>query len=257
SRGLFLFFLRPCVLVLLVSVVICPADLSPVIGTEPIRCAPCSQEQLDSCPAVSSDCPEVLREPGCGCCMSCALKKGESCGVYTAPCGAGLHCVPRPGDPRPLHALTRGHAVCTEDDQTEGATHVLFLDDLDITSDQGSLQYLLGLNRPLDPQDAAEAQESIRAKVNAIRKKLIQQGPCHTELRASLDLITESQQTLGEKFTSFYLPNCDKHGFYKTKQCETSLVGQPPRCWCVSSWNGKRIREDLASDSQCPQELTH
>ncbi|KTG39539.1 hypothetical protein cypCar_00008552 [Cyprinus carpio] len=217
---------RPCVLVLLVSVVICPADLSPVIGTEPIRCAPCSQEQLDSCPAVSSDCPEVLREPGCGCCMSCALKKGESCGVYTAPCGAGLHCVPRP-------------------------------DDLDITSDQGSLQYLLGLNRPLDPQDAAEAQESIRAKVNAIRKKVIQQGPCHTELRASLDLITESQQTLGEKFTSFYLPNCDKHGFYKTKQCETSLVGQPPRCWCVSSWNGKRIREDLASDSQCPQELTH
>ncbi|XP_016384488.1 insulin-like growth factor-binding protein 1 [Sinocyclocheilus rhinocerous] len=240
---------RLCVLVLLVSVLVCPADLSPVIGPEPIRCAPCSPEQLDSCPAVSSDCPEVLREPGCGCCSSCALKKGESCGVYTAHCGAGLRCVPRPGDPRPLHALTRGHAVCTEDDRTE--------DDPDITSDQGSLQHLLGLNRPLDPRDAAEAQESIKAKVNAIRKKLIQQGPCHTELHASLDLITESQQMLGEKFTSFYLPNCDKHGFYKAKQCETSLEGQPPRCWCVSSWNGKRIREDLASDSQCPQELTH
>lgn len=44
------------------------------------------------------------------------------------------------------------------------------------------------------------------------------QGPCHTELHASLDVIAQSQQTLGEKFTSFYLPNCDKHGFYKAKQ---------------------------------------
>lgn len=108
--------------VLLVSVLVCPADLSPVIGPEPIRCAPCSQEQLDSCAAVSSDCPEVLREPGCGCCMSCVLRRGESCGVYTAHCGAGLRCVPRPGDPRPLHSLTRGHAVCTEDHQTQGAS---------------------------------------------------------------------------------------------------------------------------------------
>ncbi|XP_043085698.1 insulin-like growth factor-binding protein 1b isoform X2 [Puntigrus tetrazona] len=196
---------RPCVLVLLVSVLLRPADLSPVI-----RCAPCSQEQLDSCPAVSPDCPEVLREPGCGCCVSCALRRGESCGVYTAPCGAGLRCVPRPDDPRPLHSLTRGQAVCAEEHRTP--------DELDITSDQDSLQYLLGLNRPLDPQDAAEAQESIKAKVNAIRKKLIQQGPCHTELNAALDIIAESQQTLGEKFTSFYLPNCDKHGFYKAKQ---------------------------------------
>ncbi len=90
-------------------------------GLKPIRCTPCSQEELDSCAAVSSDCPEVLREPGCGCCMSCALTRGESCGVYTAHCGAGLRCVPRPGDTRPLHSLTRGHAVCTEDDQTQGA----------------------------------------------------------------------------------------------------------------------------------------
>lgn len=50
-----------------------------------------------------------------------------------------------------------------------------FLEDTDITSDQSSLHYLLALNRPLDPQDMAEAQESIKAKVNAIRKKLIQQ----------------------------------------------------------------------------------
>ncbi|XP_051990861.1 insulin-like growth factor-binding protein 1 isoform X2 [Xyrauchen texanus] len=195
-----------CLSVMFVSI-FWPAELTPVVGPEPIRCAPCSQDQLSACPVVSSDCQEVLREPGCGCCFACALKK----------------------------------------------------DDTDITSEQGSLNYLLGLNRPLNPQDAAEAQESIKAKVNAIRKKLVQQGPCHTELHASLDIITESQQILGEKFTNFYLPNCDKHGFYKAKQCETSLIGHPPRCWCVSSWNGKRIpgSDDLTGDAQCHQEVTH
>lgn len=44
------------------------------------------------------------------------------------------------------------------------------------------------------------------------------QGPCHTELHAALETITSSQQKLGEKFTTFYLPNCDKHGYYKAKQ---------------------------------------
>lgn len=44
------------------------------------------------------------------------------------------------------------------------------------------------------------------------------QGPCHLDVHAALDMIATSQQELGEKFTTFYLPNCDKHGFYKAKQ---------------------------------------
>lgn len=87
---------------------------SPVVGQEPIRCAPCSPERLAECPAVHAGCEEVLKEPGCGCCFACALKSGDSCGIYTAPCGSGLRCLPKPGEPRPLHALTRGQAVCTE-----------------------------------------------------------------------------------------------------------------------------------------------
>ncbi|XP_076828828.1 insulin-like growth factor-binding protein 1b isoform X2 [Brachyhypopomus gauderio] len=222
-----------------------PGDLSPVLAPEPIRCAPCSPETLSSCPPVSSNCPEVLKEPGCGCCLACALAKGDLCGVHTAPCGTGLRCTPRPGDPHPLHSLTRGHGFCTEYETQE---------DGDVT-DRGSLHYLLGLNKPLDP----EAQESIKAKINAIRKKLVELGPCHTELHSALDTISTSQQALGEKFTAFYLPNCDKHGFYKAKQCETSLVGQPVRCWCVSSWSGKRIAgsSDVSSDGLCQQEVAH
>lgn len=88
---------------------------SPVVGPEPIRCSPCTPQKLNDCPAVPSDCKQVLREPGCGCCMACALEKGASCGVHTAHCGEGLHCVPRPGEARPLHALTRGQGICSED----------------------------------------------------------------------------------------------------------------------------------------------
>ena len=86
---------------------------SPVLGPEPIRCAPCTPEKLSECPAVAPGCAEVLREPGCGCCLACALKAGDLCGIYTAPCGSGLKCTPRPGDSRPLHSLTRGQAFCT------------------------------------------------------------------------------------------------------------------------------------------------
>ncbi|XP_041698190.1 insulin-like growth factor-binding protein 1 isoform X2 [Coregonus clupeaformis] len=190
---------------------------SPVVGPEPIRCAPCTQEKLDECPAISPDCKQVLREPGCGCCLACALEKGASCGVYTAHCAEGLKCSPRPGDPRPLHSLTRGQAICTEDQGQEEVERV---------PDLSSLPYLLGLNTPFDTSDDG-AQESIKAKVNAIRKKLVEQGPCHIELHAALDRIASSQQELGEKFTTFYLPNCDKNGFYKAKQVRPTSRAAP------------------------------
>ncbi|XP_068426986.1 insulin-like growth factor-binding protein 1 [Clinocottus analis] len=221
---------------------------SPVVGPEPIRCAACTQETLDGCPAVPAGCAQVLREPGCGCCMACALERGASCGVHTAHCGQGLRCTPRPGEARPLHALTRGQGVCTEDLGQEEAV-----------PDHGSLHYLLGLNLPFDPQEPTEGQESIRTKVNAIRNKLMQEGPCHVELHAAVDTISSSQKKLGEKFTTFYLPNCDKRGYYQAKQCESSLVGPPARCWCVSPWNGRKLpgSSDLLGDSECHQEVTH
>lgn len=41
--------------------------------------------------------------------------------------------------------------------------------------DPGSVHYLLSLNLPVDPLDTAEGQESIKAKLNAIRSKLVRQ----------------------------------------------------------------------------------
>ncbi|KAG9274653.1 insulin-like growth factor-binding protein 1 [Astyanax mexicanus] len=254
-----------CLLLLLVP----SARSSPVAPPPPlapIRCAPCTPLQLSACPAVPARCPEVLREPGCGCCLACALSLGDACGVHTAPCGSGLRCTPRAGDPQPLHSLVRGQGACAraeitqqqqqqeeEDEEREDEEALMLIHNTVPTeeSDLHSLHALLQLSQPTD----TTARDAIRARANAIRKKLVQLGPCHTQLHAALDTIAASQQALGQQFTSFYLPNCDKHGFYKAKQCETSLMGQPPRCWCVSSWNGQRIAGTV--DDLCQQEVTH
>ncbi|XP_068176230.1 insulin-like growth factor-binding protein 1a [Antennarius striatus] len=236
---------------------------SPVAGPEPIRCAACTPEKLSQCPAVAPDCTEVLREPGCGCCLACALPAGELCGIYTAPCGSGMRCTPRPGDPRPLHSLTRGQAVCTVSPERETTPEPQTQDQGEpeaemenaaIIPDAGYGHYLPGLSKPYDPRGSSDAQESMKAKLIAIRKKLVEQGPCHVELQRALDKIAKSQQKLGDKLTRFYLPNCDKHGLYKPKQCESSLDGQRGRCWCVNSWNGKKVlgSGDLLADAECP-----
>ncbi|XP_029938342.1 insulin-like growth factor-binding protein 1a isoform X2 [Salarias fasciatus] len=236
---------------------------SPVVGPEPIRCAACSPEKVSQCPAVAPGCAEVLREPGCGCCLACALKAGEPCGIYTAPCGSGLRCSPRPGDPRPLHSLTRGQAMCTESAEPEPTPETQTQDleepeaemeNAATISDPGSSHYLPGVSKPFDPRVTADAQESMKAKLTAMRRKLVEQGPCHLELQIALDKIATAQQKVGDKLTRFYLPNCDKHGLYKPKQCESSLDGQRGRCWCVNSWNGKKIlgSTDLPADAECP-----
>lgn len=239
---------------------------SPVAAApEPIRCAPCSPERLASCPAVDPSCVEVLREPGCGCCMACALKAGESCGFYTAPCGSGYRCLPKPSESRPLHALSRGQGICTENTNadTERNLEPQTADSSDtdgsVVTESGNPVFLSGQGKPIDPRVAAGAQESMKAKVNAIKRKLVEQGPCHVELQRALEKISKSQQKLGDKLTRFYLPNCDRLGRYKAKQCESSLDGTRGKCWCVSPWSGKRIfgSSDLPEDSDCPLEQNH
>lgn len=239
---------------------------SPVAAAqEPIRCAPCSPERLASCPAVDPSCDEVLREPGCGCCMACALKAGESCGFYTAPCGSGFRCLPKSGESRPLHALSRGQGICTENADTNAdhnqAPQTAEPSDTDSSTvaETGNPLVLSGQGKPIDPRVTAVAQESMKAKVNAIKRKLVEQGPCHVELQRALEKISKSQYKMGDKLTRFYLPNCDKHGRYKAKQCESALDGTRGKCWCVSPWSGKRAfgSADLPEDSECPLEQNH
>uniref|UniRef100_A0ACB8FU48 Insulin-like growth factor-binding protein 3 n=1 Tax=Sphaerodactylus townsendi TaxID=933632 RepID=A0ACB8FU48_9SAUR len=103
---------RPCVALwaaaLLSRVALGLAAAGPVV-----RCEPCDARAREACKPLSPGCAEAVREPGCGCCLTCALAEGRPCGVYTERCGAGLTCRPPPGQAKPLQALLDGRGLCT------------------------------------------------------------------------------------------------------------------------------------------------
>nr|DBA19615.1 TPA: hypothetical protein GDO54_015418 [Pyxicephalus adspersus] len=76
-----------------------------------VHCEPCDEKAMSMCPPTPVGC-ELVKEPGCGCCMTCALAEGQSCGVYTERCAGGLRCLPKQGEEKPLHALLHGRGVC-------------------------------------------------------------------------------------------------------------------------------------------------
>lgn len=97
----------------LVVALLLAAGPRPSLGDEAIHCPPCNEEKLARCrPPVG--CEELVREPGCGCCATCALGLGMPCGVYTPRCGSGLRCYPPRGTEKPLHTLMHGQGVCME-----------------------------------------------------------------------------------------------------------------------------------------------
>lgn len=111
----------PCPVMLplcLVAVLLLAAGPGPSRGDEAIHCPPCSEEKLARCrPPVG--CEELVREPGCGCCATCALGLGMPCGVYTPRCGSGLRCYPPQGVEKPLRTLMHGQGVCMEQTEIE------------------------------------------------------------------------------------------------------------------------------------------
>lgn len=103
--------LPPCLVAALLLLL--AAVPGPSRADEAIHCPPCSEEKLARCrPPVG--CEELVREPGCGCCATCALAKGMPCGVYTPRCGTGLRCYPPRGVEKPLRTLMHGQGVCME-----------------------------------------------------------------------------------------------------------------------------------------------
>lgn len=77
-----------------------------------IKCEPCDTGARLLCKPLPKDCVEKVREPGCGCCVTCALRFGQPCGVYTSRCGSGLTCQHQPGETKPLQALLEGRGIC-------------------------------------------------------------------------------------------------------------------------------------------------
>ncbi|XP_007659901.2 insulin-like growth factor-binding protein 1 [Ornithorhynchus anatinus] len=236
--------------------------------SKPIRCAPCTAEKMALCPSVTASCLETARQPGCGCCQTCALQLGSSCGVYTARCGKGLKCQARQDESRPIAALLQGRGTCVEGQgdglwSAEAFEASDFEDPENVTPESAEMtqeqllaNYQLAFPSGHDKPalwNAISFYESMRADRNSgIGKK---ENPCQTELQKTLDRLSVIYQRPEGEISKFYLPNCSKNGFYHSKQCETSLDGEPVLCWCVNPLNGKRIpgSPDVIGDPKCRQ----
>ncbi|XP_037984070.1 insulin-like growth factor-binding protein 1 isoform X3 [Motacilla alba alba] len=202
----------------------------PARATQPVLCAPCTPERLALCPPVPPDCPEAARQPGCGCCQTCALGPGQPCGVYTARCRLGLRCRIPAGESRPLSALIQGHGTClpasevggmhTEEPADSIEPDDMPLESTEITQDQllnYQLMFPIGQDKSI-PWNSITAYENMKAKRISELKRWKEQGPCQKELfRALYKLVKAQQRSRGEIY-KFYLPNCNKNGFYHSKQ---------------------------------------
>uniref|UniRef100_A0AAY5EHM8 Insulin-like growth factor-binding protein 3 n=1 Tax=Electrophorus electricus TaxID=8005 RepID=A0AAY5EHM8_ELEEL len=165
------------------------ARLSQSVGTV-IRCEPCGAGAQMLCKPVPKDCAERVREPGCGCCLTCALLRGQPCGIYTGKCGVGLTCQPQPGEMKPLQALLEGRGICVNSTLKKSErTSPL------VTTQEGRERGREG-----------ERERQTISKLNILDPH------------------------------GFRIPNCDKKGFYKKKQCRPSKGRKRGMCWCVDKY---------------------
>ncbi|XP_003930890.1 insulin-like growth factor-binding protein 1 [Saimiri boliviensis] len=193
------------------------------------QCEPCPPEKLTNCDPVPDTCLEVTRYASCDCCPVCALTLGEPCGVKTARCARGLTCQPLPGERKPLRSLIFGKGVCIQNSAKADAT-----DNMDTPAEE----LIENSRRPassLQDRSMADGRTEIEITNNNSKE------PCRRELYRVLDNLAKIEESTGERVYRFYLPNCNRNGFYHPKQCESALDGGPRLCWCVYPWNGKRI----------------
>ncbi|XP_066210253.1 insulin-like growth factor-binding protein 3 [Saccopteryx leptura] len=233
-----------------------------------VRCEPCDAQALAQCapPPAGPECVELVREPGCGCCLTCALREGQACGVYTERCGAGLRCQPQPGEPRPLRALLKGLGLCTngtaaellraplrpslpapangsesEEDPGAGTTDSPALPDTHRVPDSvlhpGPIKMdtiKKGQNRDSQRYKVDyEAQTTDTQNFSTESKLETEYGPCRREMEETLSLL-KFQNSLSPG--GVHIPNCDKKGFYKRKQCRPSKGRKRGTCWCVDRY---------------------
>uniref|UniRef100_A0A8D0BYA6 Insulin-like growth factor-binding protein 2 n=1 Tax=Salvator merianae TaxID=96440 RepID=A0A8D0BYA6_SALMN len=258
------------------------------------RCPPCTTERLAACssspPPDSSGpefaaCPELVREPGCGCCPVCARLEGEPCGVYTPRCASGLRCYPRPGAELPLQALVQGQGTCARrSDAAEYGTAVS-VEHPGSENDEHTVGYIaenvvdgstsvMGGGGRIKPSKNGKEYAVIREKVNEQQKQMgkpTKHHPLHhpelrppstrTPCQQELDQVLERISTMRlpdergplEHLYSLNIPNCDKQGLYNLKQCKMSVNGQRGECWCVNPNTGKTIQGApiIRGDPEC------
>ncbi|XP_036376546.1 insulin-like growth factor-binding protein 3 [Megalops cyprinoides] len=255
---------RLCVLCL-AAVLAIFTRLAETVGPV-VRCEPCDAGALGQCKPLPKDCTEKVREPGCGCCMTCALTEGQSCGVYTGRCGSGLTCQHQPGETKPLQALLEGRGVCSSAVPKKLSSLLLPIhkpentrvtEEEQITNSTGSqgLESTHRVPEAMGPPHHAkgdvikkdQSKKSQSYKVESVSsglstdmqnfslesKRETEYGPCRREMESVLNSL-KITNVLNPR--GFRIPNCDKKGFYKKKQCRPSKGRKRGYCWCVDKY---------------------
>lgn len=136
-----------------------------------------------------------------------ALGQGELCGVYTLSCARGLRCNPPPGDPNPLHALLQGRGICN-------------------------------LRSPAAVSPQTTASQPSTPSMD------FEKGPCRKQ---QITILQGLELKIIQSDQAIYIPNCDRRGFYRKKQCHSSRGMQRGQCWCVNE-TGAEMPSRTAED---------
>ncbi|XP_051511775.1 insulin-like growth factor-binding protein 3 isoform X2 [Myxocyprinus asiaticus] len=255
-----------CLTALLAAFARLADSVSPVV-----HCEPCDDGARVLCTPLPLNCEQV-KEPGCGCCMTCALSEDEACGVYTRRCGTGLSCQQRPGESKPLQALLEGRGVCakapnkttvrpqvvhdnpeeegeepisngTKATGTEGAE--TFQQTTFVSGDtQGAPKIVHTKLGVIQKEQTKKTQSYKFEQVSSVvhtdihnfsleSKRETEYGPCRREMESVLKIFKISN-VLNPR--GFRIPNCDQRGFYKKKQCSPSKGRRRGYCWCVDKY---------------------
>ncbi|XP_039612335.1 insulin-like growth factor-binding protein 5 [Polypterus senegalus] len=247
----------------------CCLGLSQCLGSY-VPCDACDQKALSMCPPVTGGC-ELVKEPGCGCCLTCALSEGQQCGVYTQPCTQGLRCLPRNGEEKPLHALLHGRGICRHEKGYKEHHPVLAEREsreheeaptVEITEDPLPAKVLPRAKDRFLDRKAEALRKDKRRKLEKSRavgpvnyphysndKNEAEYGPCRRQMESILQDMKVTSRIVPQ---TLYLPNCDRKGFYKRKQCKPSRGRKRGICWCVDKYGLKLPGTDYnGGDIQC------
>ncbi|KAM9307581.1 insulin-like growth factor-binding protein 3 [Gastrophryne carolinensis] len=218
-----------------------------------VQCEPCDSRAVQQCKPPRSGCAELVQENHCGCCLTCAAPLGAQCGVYKERCGSGLLCRAGPEEPQPLHALLMGRGVCVNATAARDAPGNSSNSNEDKLPDNTDMQASSNSERMLfnNPQTKIDIIRKEQAK-NTQRYKVeydpqstdtlhlftesgqdLEYGPCRREMESILNKL-KTMNILSPR--GFHIPNCDKKGFYKKKQCRPSKGRKRGSCWCVDKY---------------------
>uniref|UniRef100_A0A8C5QTE3 Insulin-like growth factor-binding protein 5 n=1 Tax=Leptobrachium leishanense TaxID=445787 RepID=A0A8C5QTE3_9ANUR len=233
-----------------------------------VHCEPCDEKAMSMCPPAPVDC-ELVKEPGCGCCMTCALAEGQSCGVYTERCAGGLRCLPKQGEEKPLHALLHGRGVCLNEKIYKDKVKMdrESREEDPTTSEMAEDNYQVKHRQKVErlSEQKATALQHYRNKKQGIYRVVpvekvpvpvipehsseSETGPCRRQMETLMQEMKVSHRMYPR---TFYLPNCDRKGFFKRKQCKPSRGRKRGICWCVDKYGFKLPGSDYAAgDLQC------